>query len=78
METFFEGKKGMQLLLETLQEEQLHNELTGMALQYFLHISEFHANLIESDISNVFNHRVLPQLLKHSITREVLVETYHK
>ncbi|DAZ97075.1 TPA: hypothetical protein N0F65_001259 [Lagenidium giganteum] len=73
----FNEKSGMDLLLETMQQEQAHVELSCLALQYFLHIAEYHKEFMTDSTKEKFGADILPRLLDHKLPRELLIETYH-
>jgi hypothetical protein len=75
---FFGGKTGVEVLLDTMKHQPLDLELASLALQYFLHIAADHSTHLNDEMKESFQHDIIPQLLKDELTKELLVETYHR
>ena len=77
IEERFSDRDGVDILMETMKCKQQHTELSCLALQYFLHIAEYHPDFIAEAKLQFFNAKVLPILLRNDLTKELLVETFH-
>lgn len=75
---FFGGKTGIDVLIDTMKHQPLDLELASLALQYFLHIAADHAKHLDDAIKESFRNDIIPQLLNDELTKELLVETYHR
>ncbi|TMW56982.1 hypothetical protein Poli38472_002907 [Pythium oligandrum] len=72
------GRSGVDLLLDTMKCKKQHVELSCLALQYFLHVAEEHANFVDVPRTTVFEKDILPGLLQNDLARELLTETLHR
>lgn len=75
---FFGGKRGVDILVDVLKHPKPHAELSSLALQYFLHIAADHTASLDAALKTQFETAILPQLVAHELTKELLVETYYR
>lgn len=75
---FFAGMNGVEILFDVLKHPKPHAELSSLALQYFLHIAADHAEFLDGAMKTYFETSILPQLVGNELTKELLVETYHR
>ncbi|RLN26278.1 hypothetical protein BBJ28_00004545 [Nothophytophthora sp. Chile5] len=75
---FFGCKNGVNVLLDVMKHQKAELELSALALQYFLHIAADHAEFLDDAAKATFQDEIVPHLLKHELTKELLIETYHR
>ncbi|KAG7394387.1 hypothetical protein PHYBOEH_005230 [Phytophthora boehmeriae] len=73
----FDGKNGVDILLDVMKHSEEQLELSALALQYFLHIAADHAEHLGDEAKQIFQDEIIPNLLAHELTKELLIETYH-
>ncbi|KAL4164379.1 hypothetical protein KRP22_004245 [Phytophthora ramorum] len=73
----FGGKDGVDILLDVMKHQETELELSALALQYFLHIAGDHAEHLNDEAKLTFQDEIIPSLLRHELTKELLIETYH-
>lgn len=73
----FDGKDGVDILLDVMKHQETELELSALALHYFLHIAADHAEYLNDATKLMFEDEIIPSLLNHELTKELLVETYH-
>ncbi|CAI5725687.1 unnamed protein product [Hyaloperonospora brassicae] len=73
----FGEKGGVDILLDVMKQQEINLELSALALQYFLHVAADHAEHLDDGAKLTFLDYVVPSLLHHELTKELLVETYH-
>jgi hypothetical protein len=74
----FGGKDGVDILLDVMKHQETELELSALALQYFLHIAGNHAEHLNDSAKLTFQDEIIPSLLSHELTKELLIETYHR
>ncbi|KAG7384920.1 hypothetical protein PHYPSEUDO_002141 [Phytophthora pseudosyringae] len=77
IEELFGGKDGVDILLDVMKHQETELELSALALQYFLHIAGNHAKHLNDAAKLTFQDEIIPSLLNHELTKELLIETYH-
>ncbi|KAG6961015.1 hypothetical protein JG688_00009326 [Phytophthora aleatoria] len=77
VEELFGGKDGVDILLDVMKHQDTELELSALALQYFLHIAGSHAEHLNDAAKLTFQDEIIPNLLNHELTKELLIETYH-
>eukprot|EP00644_Phytophthora_capsici_P008366 jgi/Phyca11/547765/estExt2_Genewise1Plus.C_PHYCAscaffold_260256 len=77
IEELFGGKDGVDILLDVMKHQETELELSALALQYFLHIAGNHATHLSEAAKLTFQDEIIPSLLNHELTKELLIETYH-
>ncbi|POM71270.1 ATP-binding cassette (ABC) Superfamily, partial [Phytophthora palmivora] len=77
IEELFGEKEGIDILLDVMKHQETELELSALALQYFLHIAENHASHLSEAAKLTFQDDIIPSLLNHELTKELLIETYH-
>lgn len=75
---FFGDKTGVEILLDVMKHQSSDLELAALSLQYFLHIAADHSDHLNEDQLSLFHKDIVPELLKDELTRELLIETYHR
>ncbi|KAE8987622.1 hypothetical protein PR001_g12770 [Phytophthora rubi] len=73
----FGGKDGVDILLDVMKHQETELELSALALQYFLHIAGDHSEHLNDAAQLTFQDEIIPSLLNHELTKELLIETYH-
>ncbi|CAH0492565.1 unnamed protein product [Peronospora farinosa] len=73
----FDGKDGVDILLDVMKHQETELELSALALHYFLHIAADHAEHLNDATKLMFEDEIIPSLLNHELTKELLIETYH-
>ena len=74
----FGEKGGVDILLDVMKHQEMNLELSALALQYFLHVAADHAEHLDDAAKLTFLDYIVPSLLRHELTKELLVETYHR
>ncbi|ETO75957.1 hypothetical protein F444_08552 [Phytophthora nicotianae P1976] len=77
VEELFGEKDGVDILLDVMKHQDTELELSALALQYFLHIAGNHAEHLSDAAKLTFQDEIIPNLLNHELTKELLIETYH-
>ncbi|EEY56570.1 ATP-binding Cassette (ABC) superfamily [Phytophthora infestans T30-4] len=77
VEELFGGKDGVDNLLDVMKHQDTELELSALALHYFLHIAGNHAEHLTDAAKLNFQDEIIPNLLSHELTKELLIETYH-
>ncbi|KAL3663000.1 hypothetical protein V7S43_011943 [Phytophthora oleae] len=77
IEELFGGKDGVDILLDVMKHQETELKLSALALQYFLHIAGNHAKHLSEAAKLTFQDEIIPSLLSHELTKELLIETYH-
>lgn len=74
----FGGKDGVDILLDVMKHQETELELSALALQYFLHIAGDHSEHLNDAAKLTFQDEIIPSLLNYELTKELLIETYHR
>ncbi|CEG43091.1 atp-binding cassette superfamily [Plasmopara halstedii] len=77
VEELLDGKDTVDILLDVMMHQETELELLALALQYFLHIAENHGSYLSDAAKQTFQDEIIPNLLNHELTKELLIETYH-